>query len=459
MFKDKVKEYRLKHNLSVEALAEKNEISKRKILAWEDGKRLPKKDELDKLCLYFNVLEKDLLEEIEFKRVLSRNKIKQRITKCFICSLIVIMSIILLGATITFIANVIDDLKPEYKSLRLNDHYWGKYVALEIGEEYIVNIDEVVEEKDIEYNKLYFGESEYYSFKNNTITPIKEGIFYVEIIFKNRKEKTIYFDTILKVFCYDKDNLIEINTVEDLCNMNKNKSGKYILNSNLDLKDIENFNPIGNFPIDNEFTGMFINPNGYVISNLTIKNTSEIYHGPYGGCVGGLFGSIKNAYIDSIILENVYIDVSNFEGTGWSAAGSIADLAQESLITNCKVNGTIVAQQYVGGIVGCSNYSTLMNNEFKGEIIQKNGNLKQNTSAGGIAGWLQGCHDGYDLYTGCEITGNIIEAKITSELIAGKVAGFIHGDDDCIHNNTIICELSAPEEFEFGKTIIPKLYL
>lgn len=77
MFKDKVKEYRLRHNLSVEALAEKNEISKRKILAWEDGKRLPKKDELDKLCLYFNVLEKDLLEEIEFKRVLSRKKLNK----------------------------------------------------------------------------------------------------------------------------------------------------------------------------------------------------------------------------------------------------------------------------------------------------------------------------------------------------------------------------------------------
>ena len=157
-----------------------------------------------------------------------------------------------------------------------------------------------------------------------------------------------------------------------------------------------------------------------------------------------------NAYIDNIILENVYIDVSDFDGKGWSRAGGITDYTNNSLITNYKVTGTIIAQLYVAGLAASIDFSTLKNNNFIGELIQKNGDFKQLPSAGGIAGYLYCCGKG-DLYKGCEITGNTIAAKITSESIEGKIAGKIHGE--LIHDNIIYCELNAPNEYETGKGI------
>lgn len=59
--------------------------------------------------------------------------------------------------------------------------------------------------------------------------------------------------------------------------------GRYILKSDIDLAG-RDWEPVGNYPIDNVFSGMLINPDGYTIENLTISSAENVFHGPYGGC-------------------------------------------------------------------------------------------------------------------------------------------------------------------------------
>ena len=305
------------------------------------------------------------------------------------------------------------------------NNYEIRSIGLAVGETYTINFEEVISNSNIEYNKHSIDESAYYTVKKDTIKAVKEGVYNVNFHLKNRKENLTYVGTILKVYCYNPNTMIPINTVDDLCNMNKNKSGHYILNSNLDLSSIENFDPIGNTPDGNQFTGMFINPNNYVIKNLKIKSSKEIYNGPYGGCNGGLFGSVKNAYIDNIILDNVSIDVSDFDGQGHSEAGGLVSYGISSLISDCKVSGNISAQLYVGGIAGASDYTTLINNTFTGTVIQKNCDPKEMSAAGGLAGWLYGCQEDSSFPSTCYVSDNEITAKIISEDTLEYILGIV----------------------------------
>ena len=51
----------------------------------------------------------------------------------------------------------------------------------------------------------------------------------------------VYEGTLQYVYCYDKTQLKEINTLEDFININNDLDGYYILNNN-DEKDLIHFN-------------------------------------------------------------------------------------------------------------------------------------------------------------------------------------------------------------------------
>ncbi len=55
LFKEKLKELRVYHNLSQKELAEKLEVSQRSISSWETGFRQPDFETLEKISKFFNV--------------------------------------------------------------------------------------------------------------------------------------------------------------------------------------------------------------------------------------------------------------------------------------------------------------------------------------------------------------------------------------------------------------------
>ena len=297
------------------------------------------------------------------------------------------------------------------------------------------------------YDNYEIIDTEEYDVNKNYIIPKKSGIFYVEVRFYNRKERTFYTGTALKIYVYNKEEMIKINTVEDLCNINNNKNGHYILNSNIDLSGIENFNPIGNHPAGNEFSGFFINPNNYIIKNLTIKSGEYLYQ--MNGCsTGALFGSVKDSYLDNIILENVNIDVSDFAGESkydYSDAGGLTGLITNSLVTNCRVTGNIKGQLYVGGLFACANHCTIKNNCFNGTVTQVDCD-NWDACAGGLTGWLYSVHNNN---ASRRIENNMINAYIKADNIASKIAGVIEAD--YVKNNLVNCVVEGKEEYEIGK--------
>lgn len=55
LFKEKLKELRVYHNLSQKELAEKLEVSQRSISSWETGFRQPDFETFEKISKFFNV--------------------------------------------------------------------------------------------------------------------------------------------------------------------------------------------------------------------------------------------------------------------------------------------------------------------------------------------------------------------------------------------------------------------
>ena len=111
MFKEKLKYFRLKSNLTYEALSEKIKVSKSTIIKWEKGKGLPNIDTLDLLCYVFEVTDKELLSEEQLHKVIKRNRIKTIIPKIFVRLLFILIGIGLLSATISFVDKAIEQIK------------------------------------------------------------------------------------------------------------------------------------------------------------------------------------------------------------------------------------------------------------------------------------------------------------------------------------------------------------
>ena len=360
-----------------------------------------------------------------------------------------IIIIVGLSLVISFllISHLISKEMSKYSYSNNIENFEIKSIGLEVNKDYELDIESLMSESSIEYSKYIINENdEYYKVKKDKIIPIKEGVFNVSVSFIDKVNKTIYSHSLYKVYCYNPKTMIKVNDVDSLLNMNNNKKGHYILDNNIDLKDIDNFEPIGNHPAGNEFSGMFINPNNYVISNLKIETSEEIYKGPYGGCNGGLFGSVKNAYIDNIILDNVNIDVSDFNGKGSSVAGGLIAFGINSLITNCNVEGIIKATRHSGGIIGSSSNVTIENCEFNGTVFQEGPIDEMSYASGGLAGYLY-VYRAFEITT-CFVRNNKVTATVISNNIAGGLAGYIEGD--CYSDNTLNCILEAPNTYEIG---------
>ena len=174
----------------------------------------------------------------------------------------------------------------------------------------------------------------------------------------------------------------------------------FILMSDIDLtgkfdeEGVYNYGNRGWIPIGhslNRFRGVF-NGNGYAITGLTI-NRSYAFQ--------GLFGSMRNAEIANLVLEDIEIIggrhsgglagevyesslISNRLSAGmvvgdWSAGGLAGSLVSSTVIA-CGSSGEVSGRQNVGGLLGEASWAVIKKSSNSGSV-----NALQN-SAGGILG-------------------------------------------------------------------------
>lgn len=169
-----------------------------------------------------------------------------------------------------------------------------------------------------------------------------------------------------------------VSTIEDLGQIRNNPDGKYVLTKDLDLSDVESWNPIGSK--DAPFTGT-LDGKGHRIHGLSISS----------GNIAGVFGYIRHAAIRNIILVGPKIRL--VEPTMYTGVGGIVGINSLSLIENCavldgEIYADVVFESGAGGILGV-NEDGIVRHVFNSAsiTIENNGSRNESDSnSGGIAG-------------------------------------------------------------------------
>ena len=261
-------------------------------------------------------------------------------------------------------------------------------IFLEKGEKTDVDFDEQFKDSGLSIKRVIAASADksVFTVKKNKITATGTGRarLDVEIVSARAGGSLHHYVTSAMVYVIDQSSMTEIKTAQDLDNIRLNMSGTYILKSDIDLSGY-NWNPIG---WDDPFCGTFANRDGFKIKNLTVSGDRE---------VGGLFGYTSYAYIDGLILENVDIDVLNYDVKGKyvaSHAGGISAFPFRGVIRNCTVSGSVKGQDDAGGIAGHHDRGNIIGCTFNGyvkadmtlEMIESMLFARDLIYAGGIAG-------------------------------------------------------------------------
>jgi uncharacterized repeat protein (TIGR01451 family) len=152
---------------------------------------------------------------------------------------------------------------------------------------------------------------------------------------------------------------IEINTKNDLLNIQNNQTKKYILKQDIDLQG-EDWTPLN-------VSNVMIDGNGHKITNLKIDTNDQTTK------KFGLFGTYSGI-IENLTLENVDINVTkyvdeNADNTDTKeeteedidAVGSIIGYSENAILKNCKVTGKVNSTlRNVGGLVGHTKSKTIL---------------------------------------------------------------------------------------------------
>lgn len=222
---------------------------------------------------------------------------------------------------------------------------------------------------------------------------------------------------------------IKISTAKELYDIRNNLEANYILVNDIDLSGYENWEPI------QDFAGT-LDGNNHKIKNLNIenKNLSETSY-------IGLFGTVKDAEIKNIILDNLNIDIyisDDLTEDIYLYMGGILATGGKT-IKNCSINGNIkvdsnlnLNNQYktgicVGGICGgsgnkiidCTNNSSI--------------NIKATTNGGHVGG-IKG--DGSAEVTNCTNTGEVT-AYVKRPISVGGITGGNGYIYNCINTGNI----------------------
>lgn len=293
--------------------------------------------------------------------------------------------------------------------------------ALKVGESKEFDFDEIFANCSVKADRIEINNSsKIYSVKGNTITAKNTGVIDVSAKLYNNETMTVYEVSPGMLYAYDEKDFFKIRTVEDLQSV-KGKNN-YLLMNDLDLSSVENWKPI------ERYSGMFINPNGYVIKNLNIENETSCE--PENR--GGLFDMISGGFLYNIKLENV--NVNAYTSVGWTAsAGAIVGSFYNGYLLDCSAKGNVTAASYVGGIAGAFSFATIENCTFEGNVVNISRDEKiDHTSnvAGGIVGYTMA--DSKDAVQ-ARIVNCSVNANLTAEGSVGGISAYVWGKK-CIQN-------------------------
>lgn len=150
-----------------------------------------------------------------------------------------------------------------------------------------------------------------------------------------------------------------ITNSQELVAIGQDLGASYKLCNDIDI--IGNWIPLGGFgPNPTAFTGSLTGEKEanevYKIRGLKIVNTSSMNS-------VGFFGALENANIEKIEFENVEIESAAPNSAPSSYAGSLAARAQNSLISDIVLSGSLKAKAHmVGGLVGFAQFGTQIEN-------------------------------------------------------------------------------------------------
>lgn len=151
-----------------------------------------------------------------------------------------------------------------------------------------------------------------------------------------------------------------IYNAAELYNVRNNLGGSYVLVNDINISSYSNWNPIGTSA--KPFTGTF-DGNGKIITGL--KKSTQITVDYYG-----LFGCTNGAKIKDLCLKDINIVIPLLNGdTIVTYAGGIIGIAKNTTITNCSTYGQISAF-VVGGIAGRIDAGTIIRECFNAAYIE-----------------------------------------------------------------------------------------
>lgn len=176
------------------------------------------------------------------------------------------------------------------------------------------------------------------------------------------------------------------------------------------------------------------------IKNLKLKSSNLRCNLNAGGITSILQGKVDNCSVDNDVI--VYSILSTLDSSasnpyrGVNAGGIAAQMSEKAVIANCTNGAKVVADQYVGGIVGTalSKGSLITNCTNKGEIggiLTPLELFGGNAMTGGIAGRFRGS------IKQCTNEGRVVttQANAAGGIVGGALAGA--SIDNCSNSGLI----------------------
>ena len=325
-------------------------------------------------------------------------------------------------------------------------------------------------------NEIWVAVHSMSEINNYVIKCVTEDSRQLSCVKKGNLQGGKYYTSTLRMQELTSNYLTEINSVSDLVllsnevSIGKNYAGQTVkLMQNLDLTEVDNFQPIGLSSVLS-FNGCF-DGNHKTISNLKINATQQNV---------GLFGYLgRNSNVKDLTLDNCTITSTqsrvggiagytdgnisgctvsgSITGTG-NVAGIVAyiDSGVSAPLTNCTFSGTVTATNgCAAGIVtlsnarieNCTNNGTIQGKDEVGGILASggsssvtgctnNGAVTGQKYVGGIVGIRR---DAVSTVSDCTNSGHIT----ATGNYAGGIAGFLSGNSsrvtisNCSNTGTI----------------------
>ena len=208
----------------------------------------------------------------------------------------------------------------------------------------------------------------------------------------------------------------EIESCQELQNIEGGLDAQYRLTQDIDCSSVENFEPIGDYSTNvdesNSFEGVF-DGQGHTIENLQINRPEDSQVGLFSGLLEGAE------------VKHVKIEASRIEGD--VDVGGIVGRNDHGTIRRVSFNGEIEGTQNVGGIVGW-NWGTISQ-------VYSDGTVEGESSVGGIAGrnFAATIVAGYSLadVRGDETVGGVAGENLGVSTTVEKVfaAGDVEGNE------------------------------